>query len=165
MSAAIVGGRASSRLHILFFLLPLGITSQQGLIVQTDIGPVIGRQMVAANGLMVFTFQGIPYAQPPVGNERWKPAKPAHNWSEPYANATLPYKGRCAQSRDFVQIGSEDCLYLSIFTPSIEQGAQLPIIVWIHDQRSESGISGDTPETGFRDNLAARGIIAITFNY
>lgn len=47
----------------------------------------------------------------------------------------------------------------------IERGAKLPVIVWIHDQRSESGISNDTPETGYRDNLAARDLVAITFNY
>lgn len=67
-----VGFALSLLLLFVLVLLPLPIISQQGLIVNTDAGPIIGRQMIAANGRTVFTFQGIPYAQPPIASQRWK---------------------------------------------------------------------------------------------
>lgn len=39
-----------------------------------------GRAIPLTNGMRVYTFEGIPYAQPPVGQLRWQNAQPAAPW-------------------------------------------------------------------------------------
>src|SRR5580658_7477929 len=46
--------------------------------VKTDSGPVSG---VAADNSSVRVYKGIPYAQPPVGDLRWKAPRPVTPWS------------------------------------------------------------------------------------
>ncbi|XP_030056739.1 uncharacterized protein LOC115468841 isoform X2 [Microcaecilia unicolor] len=105
-----------------------GISSDPLVDVTTNCGVVRG-----FHSSIGYSFKGIPYAMPPVGPLRWKP--PKHTcW-----NGTLlatEFKSICAQLRPLgdtgTVMGSEDCLYLNIWTPSIELDAKLPVMVWIH---------------------------------
>ena len=81
-------------------------------------------------------FLGIPYAAPPVGNLRWKAPQPPASWSK-IRDATH-FGGICTQvgtpltgvSQPGVD-GSEDCLYLNVYTPNPPRG-HLPVMIWIH---------------------------------
>ncbi|OCL12956.1 alpha/beta-hydrolase [Glonium stellatum] len=79
-------------------------------------------------------FLGIPFAQPPVGNLRfrapqsltssWKGIKPATSYSAAcvgYGSDDWPYPKL-----------SEDCLYLNVIRPSGYEKQKLPIAFWIH---------------------------------
>ncbi|XP_031345700.1 esterase SG1-like isoform X2 [Photinus pyralis] len=71
------------------------------------------------------SFTGIPYAQPPIGSLRFKikPPLPAESW-ENVLDATT-YKSMCAQDNVLMNVlevsGSEDCLYINVYTPQIRQ--------------------------------------------
>ena len=48
------------------------------IIVQTRYGPVVGDEFND-----ISQFLGVPYAQPPIGELRWKKPVPPQNWEEP----------------------------------------------------------------------------------
>lgn len=119
--------------------------STDGLMVNTTSGRLQG--FVNQTVPDVRQFLGIPYAQPPVGPLRFAPPQDPVS-SRQLINATaLP--DSCMQQfsngstiytayeREFLISGgqSEDCLYLSIWTPSLEgidaKGSPLPVFLYI----------------------------------
>ncbi len=111
-------------------------------------GPLVGTQEGIVQGLIsnsVAEFLGIPYAEPPLGNLRWKPPKKKAPWSG--VLKTQAYAPICAQITTLgVFAGpannNEDCLYLNVFTPNLDATARLPVIVWIH---GGGNVDGETP--------------------
>ncbi|KAJ8074545.1 hypothetical protein PM082_015447 [Marasmius tenuissimus] len=77
-------------------------------------------------------FLSIPFAQPPVGTQRFKPPVAwSPSDSETVINATT-YGPSCPQGvADFVSDASEDCLTLHIWKPS-NVTEKLPVMVWIY---------------------------------
>ncbi|KAI8912254.1 Alpha/Beta hydrolase protein [Powellomyces hirtus] len=70
------------------------------------------------------SFLGIPFAVPPIGNNRWKTTIPIPNWSGTL-DATLQKPGCpqiCKENYLCPPIISEDCLYLNIYVPPLEAG-------------------------------------------
>ncbi|KAJ7675717.1 Alpha/Beta hydrolase protein [Mycena polygramma] len=88
----------------------------------------------------ITAFRGIRYAAPPTGNLRWQaPAAPLQvdgiqlAFDDPpqcYQGALGTSSANPASVRDVVQ--SEDCLFVSVYTPASNYTAPLPTIVWIH---------------------------------
>jgi hypothetical protein len=79
-------------------------------IVATTTGKVEGK----FEGSGVRVFQGIPYAQPPVGDLRFRSALPVTPWTTTL-DATAP-KAACMQAPDPMRpLQSEDCLYLNVW--------------------------------------------------
>ncbi|KAB2348485.1 carboxylesterase/lipase family protein [Actinomadura rudentiformis] len=126
--------------------------------VTTVEGPVRG----AISG-DVRTFQGIPYASPPVDDLRWKSPRPVTPWSAPL-DARQP-RSACPQPSDqpiaVPGTNGEDCLYLNVTTPA-KAAKRLPVIVWIH---GGSFVYGDGA-TYKAAKLATRGkAVVVTINY
>jgi para-nitrobenzyl esterase len=75
---------------------------------------------------------GIPYAVPPVGNLRWQPSQllTGPNCWEGILNAS-DFGSRCNQ---FLDVGSEDCLFLNIWVPRSQLNSSnlLPVMFYIH---------------------------------
>ena len=70
----------------------------------------------------VYLFKGIPFAQPPVGELRWKAPRKLATVSETIK--AFSHKSKCTQPKENefildrgVTEGGEDCLYLNIFVP------------------------------------------------
>jgi para-nitrobenzyl esterase len=129
---------------------------RSGDLVFTDRGPVRG-----VVGDEVRTFQGIPFATPPVGALRFRPPQPAARWRDPL-DATAP-RGTCPQPPMFGAPGSttEDCLYLNVTTPRRAHG-RVPVMVWIHGGGFTSG-AGSFYNAA---KLAAEGgVVVVTINY
>ncbi len=71
----------------------------------------------------VMVYRGIPYAAPPIANNRWRPPEPPASWSG-IRDATN-FGPRCVQG-GFAPgasqpLSSEDCLYLKVLTPANSQ--------------------------------------------
>lgn len=124
-------------------------------------GVLVGRE---ADG--VRAFKGVPYAQPPVGDLRWRAPRRAEPW---------------AGERDAGQVGalciqppangdngvgplpmSEDCLTLNVWAPADREGP-LPVMVWIHG----GGLNNGSGTAALYDgtNLSKRGVVVVTLNY
>jgi para-nitrobenzyl esterase len=109
-------------------------------------------------------FEGIPYAEPPVGNLRWRPPESLHHWTG-VRPATQP-GDECVQQAIFWRPGSpaswhEDCLYLNVYAPAAETGAKRPVLVWFHGGGWVNGAGTDVQPTW----LTAEGNVVVTANY
>ena len=88
------------------------------LVAKTTTGTVTGFY----NDKGIRQWKGIPYATPPVGNLRWTTAIPAPAFTTSAYSATFDAPG-CPQLCNLPpgncpEYGqSEDCLYLSVFSP------------------------------------------------
>ena len=110
---------------------------------QTTAGKVAGFRQEGVN-----QWRGIPFAQPPVGELRWRAPRPAEAWDE--VRPANEFGSICSQvghplgSGDSSQIGqligSEDCLYLNIYAPENSTGP-LPVLFWIHGGGNQLGSS------------------------
>ncbi|MBX2872755.1 MAG: carboxylesterase family protein, partial [Saprospiraceae bacterium] len=115
----------------------------------------------------IYHFKGIPYAQPPVSSLRWQAPQPLKAWK---GVRTADKFGPRAMQRpifDDMQFRSdgmsEDCLYLNIWTPSIQAEKQLPVLVYFYGGGLFTGDGSEFRYEGV--NMAREGIVSITVNY
>lgn len=123
----------------------------------------------AEGGLLV--FRGVPYAEPPVGDLRWKRARPHAGWSGIRdATADGPSAPQLYREGGDPVLGGhgsppfdEDCLTLNVWTPGAD-GARRPVLVWIHGGGFVSG-SGSLP--GYSGATFARDgdLVVVSINY
>ncbi|KAG1938836.1 acetylcholinesterase [Pimephales promelas] len=134
--------------------------------VKTDCGWMRGRWEGGA-----YSFKGIPYAVPPVGERRWQPpadlVEAGKCWHGMY-DATR-FRSICAQvqplRKDGQVMGQEDCLHLSVWTPSLEPAKPLPVMVWIHGGYLHM-LSGQERGYSPTEELAARTqTVYVSLNY
>ncbi len=109
-------------------------------------------------------FKGIPFAQPPVGDLRWKAPVPASSWEGVYQAKEFkakPYQQTQGPTRPGQPGISEDCLYLNILTPAKNKDEKLPVLVWIHGGGFSTGESWSQNGTSFAKN----GIVYAAITY
>ena len=115
----------------------------------------------------VMVFRGIPYAAPPVGELRWRPPQPAQPWTGVRPAGQLGHN--CVQHQPYGDIDpfaagvSEDCLYLNVWTNSLDARPRRPVMVWIHGGGFFAGFGGEERHNGAR--LAQKGAVVVTLNY
>ena len=121
----------------------------------------------------VARFLGVPYAQPPVGDLRLRPAEPVAPWTgvrdaRSYG-PTAPkgdYPGPVQPILPEVTIAGDGWLNLNVWTPQQAVGhpdSGLPVFVWIHGGSFLNG-SGSLPE--YDGSAFARdGVVCVTLNY
>ena len=113
-------------------------------------------------------FAGIPFAAPPIGENRWRAPQPVAPW-DGVRDAT-ELAPRCMQGGGPPREGappppptSEDCLYLNIWTTAESADAKQPVMVWIFGGGFTGG-AGSMP--GYNgENLAKKGAVVVTLNY
>ncbi len=116
----------------------------------------------------VRSFKGIPFAQPPTGDLRWREPQPVKNWKG-VRNADK-FGPRCMQRTSptadylFRSDGmSEDCLYLNVWTPAKSDRERLPVLVYIFGGGFQNGDGSEPRYDG--EQMARRGMVAVTVNY
>lgn len=110
------------------------------------------------------SFRGIPYAQAPTGELRWREPM-ALPRLEGLINASA-YGPICPQPNnpDFADYPqSEDCLSLNVTTPDLKPEHSLPVMFWIHGGSFQKGTGRWVKTEASR--LAAKGVVVVTINY
>jgi para-nitrobenzyl esterase len=130
------------------------------------------------NGMYV--FRGIPFAEPPVGDLRWQRPQPV---AVPVAERDATrFAPACVQSprilewyRDLAETFgatrdvfddlevSEDCLYLNVWTPTLNPDAELPVLVYVHGGSNSSGWAYEPNYHGHA--LAEHGAVVVSIAY
>jgi len=116
----------------------------------------------------VRSFKGIPFAQPPVGDLRWREPQPVPNWKG--VRAAGQFGPRCMQRTSpaadywFRSNGmSEDCLYLNVWTPAKSDQERLPVLVYIFGGGFQNGDGSEPRYDG--ESMARKSMVAVTVNY
>jgi len=130
------------------------LSSAAPVTVRTPLGPLQGEE---AGGVRV--FRGVPFAEPPVGPLRFRPAVPVKSWTAP-RDATH-FAASAMQPGEPGVEHSEDCLYLNVWTPA-GKGPH-PVYVWIHGGGFTGGYSFAPMFDGAM--LAQQGIVCVTVAY
>ncbi len=128
----------------------------------------------------ISNFLGIPYAEPPIGQRRFRSPQRHGGWGNGEFTAT-EHGPACMQDKDKLSgivdretldrmETSEDCLYLNVYVPgvSIEEEAGYPVVVWIHGGKLEYGsaeILGSSSMNCPKVFVASSRVIVVTFNY
>tara|TARA_B100000965_G_scaffold329139_1_gene292481 strand:+ start:258 stop:2096 length:1839 start_codon:yes stop_codon:yes gene_type:complete len=112
---------------------------------------IIGTVIQNSDGEKLLAWFGVPFAQPPVGDLRWKAPRNIEITGNELDASSLP--NHCVQVSNFYDeidgiesnsiIGSEDCLYLNIFIPekAMNLNKKLPVMFWIHGGGNTWGYS------------------------
>jgi para-nitrobenzyl esterase len=138
----------------------IGLKAQQAITHTTVAqGEIEG---VAEDGLGM--FPAIPYAQPPVGELRWKAPVPVDKWDGVYKTdhyAPMPPQHPFTLPGVELPEWNEDCLYLNVITPATSKDEALPVMVWIHGGGFVTGYYANP--TGV--NLAKKGVVYVSIAY
>ena len=142
-------------------LATASVAAPDSTIVTIDTGQVQG---AAFDG--VIAFKGIPFAEQPVGDLRWRPPQKAKPWTG--VRPALKHGHDCLQAEVKGDPGmgtdlGEDCLYLNVWRPAGPSAKKLPVMVWIYGGGLVNG--GTQPAIYQGDAFARDGVVFVSLNY
>ncbi|MBP1599533.1 MAG: Carboxylesterase [Acidobacteria bacterium] len=132
----------------------------------------------------IFTFRGVRYGASTGGKNRFMPPRPPEPWTEIRDASGYGYRApqtnpasqdAAAQESELSRIlwasdgyrvappESEDCLFLNIWTPTLDAAEKRPVMVWLHGGGFSMGSSSDLLYDG--TNLARRGAVMVGVNH
>ncbi|GAA5521787.1 carboxylesterase family protein [Aliifodinibius salicampi] len=163
--------RSSSTAVFIIFLLMLTASrsnaqsDKRSVLTQTTIenGTIEG---IDDSGIAI--YKGIPFAQPPVGDLRWKPPANPEDWQG--VREAKTFGPGCMQLPVFSDMNfrsegfSEDCLYLNVWTPAKSVDKNLPVLVYFYGGGFMAG-DGSEPRYGGGSMARNHGIVTVTVNY
>tara|TARA_B100001564_G_scaffold108457_1_gene89959 strand:+ start:266 stop:2050 length:1785 start_codon:yes stop_codon:yes gene_type:complete len=116
-----------------------------------------------------YQWLGIPYAEPPQGSLRWKAPRELTKQKE--IVKALKFSDSCPQIPSISldrggkgeYTGSEDCLYLNVFTPKkLSSDKKLPVMFWIH---GGGNTSGEAASYDFSKLANTHELVIVSINY
>lgn len=133
------------------------VAAHAAALVTTPSGLLQGRALDRVDA-----FLGIPYAQPPTGEWRWRAPRPAPSWQG--TRQALAFGPACPQvpSPYATPTISEDCLSLNVYAPQGSQATPRPVIVWLHPGSLAMGSGSDYDGQHLARQANA---IVVTINY
>ncbi|KAL1506685.1 hypothetical protein ABEB36_006005 [Hypothenemus hampei] len=152
-------------LFFTFIVLQINQGFSETVTLQISDGDIVGQVgTTVRQNITYYSFRGIPYAEPPVGDLRF--ASPVKNspWNGTL-NATYD-RSECPQysSDDLLGTtlyGAEDCLYINVYTPDVNEN--FPSVVWIY---GGAFMTGNSSFASFGpDYFLEQGIVFVSFNY
>ncbi|XP_008103824.1 cholinesterase isoform X2 [Anolis carolinensis] len=158
----------------LFLLFSLASSSPtgDGTVVNTKSGPVKGK-LLSESSSPVMAYLGIPYAEPPLGNQRFQKPRPhqpwrqvleANNFGNACSQITYP-ESPDSKAWALNRPVSEDCLFLNIWVPHPQPSTPIPILVWIHGGGGFSSGSGSMKLYNGASLAAREKVIVASINY
>lgn len=129
----------------------------------TQFGTIIGLEK---DGIL--QFRGIPYAEAPVGDLRWKPPKPRRFIgsdlldARDFGNICPQPKFELIEGAFFEERQDENCLFLNVYTPSMDDKRR-PVMVFVHGGAFVHGSSSHPLYR--RGKLCKYDVVLVTLNY
>lgn len=117
-------------------------------------------------------YLGVPYAAPPLGPLRWRAPRDPQPWFG--VRDADHFGSACAQSGNFYAsndphtferpFGSEDCLYLNVWTPLVHDERRRPVLLFVH---GGSGVYGAASLPVYDGGRLARELdaVVVSINY
>lgn len=124
----------------------------------------------------ITSFKGIPFAAPPVGENRWRAPQKSKDWDG--VLKAFDFAPTSMQAPTVIDVNNvytrewavdpdlpmdEDCLYLNVWTPACSTDEKLPVYVWYFGGGLQCGSTAEMEFDGER--IARRGIVVVTVNY
>jgi len=168
----------SSRLILVLVLILFSVAcdspTQTTTVEETRESPSLTTTVEVAGGRIqgveedgVFSYKGVPFAAPPVGDLRWKSPQPVVPWQGvKKVNAFAP--GPMQDTAFGAMLGgpqeiSEDCLYLNVWTGAKKVDEKRPVMVWIYGGGFGIGMTSSPAYNGA--NLAKKGVVLVSVAY
>ena len=151
------------------------------------IDPVVQTSYGGIRGYLnqgIYTFRGVRYGASTAGQNRFMPPRPPEPWTEIRDGSGYGYRapqtnpasqgvlsqdteiGRILWASDGFRVAppeSEDCLFLNVWTQSLDPAEKRPVMVWLHGGGFSMGSSSDLLYDG--TNLARRGAVMVGVNH
>ena len=153
-------------------LLVIALSASQAQNVQKDwtkltlsTGAIRGRKVVTEK-TTAYVFHGIPYAEPPTGDLRYRAPIDKKSWNGEMD--TTSYKFTCMSSQTYgPRNESEDCLHANVFTTEkCMTEKNCPVMYYIFGGAWNFGspyVFGS--DEYFAENFQSRGVILVTVTY
>lgn len=145
---------------------PIAEEMAKPMIVSTNSGQIQGTfNTTLLHNRLYYSFLGIPYAEPPIGELRFKAPVKIKPWE--HTLDASEYGPPCAQPDVTLNkfSGSEDCLTLNIFVPAtgmlFKDDGLLPVVFYIH---GGAFMFGSSRQMG-PDLLVNEDIVLVTVNF
>ncbi|XP_046988683.1 venom carboxylesterase-6-like [Schistocerca americana] len=135
--------------------------AQEYVTVEIQEGPLRGQVSKTFTDKAMFMFEGIPYAEPPVGDLRFQPPVAKAAWSD--VRDALALGSHCPQIEDNEAVGNEDCLHLNVYGPeaALQKQELKAAMVWIHGG-CFTGTSGDSAIPNY---YVDQDVVFVSINY
>ncbi len=179
-----------------FALIAIAVAA---VVATTQLNAMIPEQVKIDSGLLAGTasgqpsvrvFKGIPFAAPPLGENRWKAPQPVAKWegvrkadafgapcaagpagggrgggrgAAPGAAAPGAAAPAAPAAPPREPARAEDCLYLNVWTSANSPNDRRPVMMWIYGGGFTGGSGGLAWYDG--ENLASKGPVIVTMNY
>jgi para-nitrobenzyl esterase len=130
----------------------------------------------------VHSFKGLPFAAPPIGENRWRSPQPYQPQSgrkeaDQFAAACMQIPHIENWYRELIKsLGedptqfkrpargySEDCLFLNIWSRDLSEDALKPVMVWVHGGSNKGGWSYEPNYHG--EELASHDVVLVSVPY
>lgn len=130
-------------------------------VVEIPDGKIIGTDdFTVGKNTAYHAFKGIPYAQPPLGQLRFAPPVKNSKWTG-FWDGTKDASECIQGSGDDIR-GTEDCLYLNVYTPSLTR-KNLAVMVWFHGGAFTGGDS--KYQSNGPDFFLEEDVVFVSLNY
>ncbi|ALC45327.1 alpha-Est1 [Drosophila busckii] len=145
-------------------IVQYNLATKQTAVLDTQYGSVRGLQRKTLyDEELYYSFEGIPFAKPPLGELRFRAPQPPEPWKG-IRDCTYP-RGKPMQKHFIFHVveGSEDCLYLNVYAKSLKTEKPLPVIVWIFGGGFQIGEA--TRDVYSPDYFMKQNVILVILNY